>query len=118
MWGYVNHKNRILANKIFDMIVDKDIAKLFNNGSSLKEKDQEFLKMYVWPIARNNATIHASYYCNLFNTTSLPFPTQRIQTYCFTTCTSCCNSDRYKTKWKYECPVECRPSNHKDWIYC
>ena len=70
---------------------------------------------FVYPWAKYNALEHDSYSCGNF-TNSHPFPTQRLMVpnnfvggvYKFT----------QKFALKLVCPMECRPWNHQDWVYC
>ena len=68
---------------------------------------------YVWPWAEDIALSHDAYFCKKFPK-SRPFPTRRknvpnnfVGSY----------FNKNETHWK-ECPEECRPVDHKDWIYC
>lgn len=119
MWGYANHKNRELANWLFILLIDEKISNSYNrNNASMKGRDQHFLSDYFWPIAKENATIHASYFCNKYGVLGKPFPTQRPKHFCFIPCSYCCDEIFLKKLWTDLCPMECRPKNHKDWIYC
>jgi hypothetical protein len=117
MWGYAVLKNRILANEIISLFVNKKIASKYNyNGESPKGFDQYFLADYIWYEARKNSTIHDSYSCTQFGPSS-PFPTERPKPMCFVSCLYCCNST-LNNEINAECPWKCRPQNHKDWLNC
>ena len=119
MWGYANYRDRLLGTKVFNLIIDKKISERYNlNGKSKKGSDQDFLSSYVWPIAKKNATIHASFFCNKYGAKSIPFPTQRPKYYCFVPCAYCCNEKLNNKTWTDECGRECRSDEHKDWLYC
>jgi hypothetical protein len=122
MWGYQNFRNRETANKIMGLIKDHEIAKIFNpTGKSEKGRDQDFLQEKVWNnFAVYNSMTHASYYCNKFGGSNIQaFTIQRPKTYCFATCSLCCDLI-YNSSWPLDwtCPIECRPKNHSDWDYC
>ncbi len=110
MWGYKNSMNRETALMIFNKI--KDHASSYY---AAKYTDQFFLRDKVWPIAKQNATIHDSFHCKQYGGES--FPKQRMEKYCFAACDGVCCEDSTH-KWPYVCPIECRPKDHKDWIYC
>jgi len=75
--------------------------------------DQGFLKRYLWPWGKWSALSHDAYTCLQFPRTS-PFPTQRkLSTNNFVASVVSSNDILQK-----ECPVKCRPKNHKDWKYC
>ncbi|XP_045585469.2 uncharacterized protein [Procambarus clarkii] len=77
--------------------------------------DQEILKLYLWPVARLNATVHDSYTCKRFGK-SLPFPSERVN---FTFVGQRSYRNRYRRERTYiACPINCRPKKHKNWFYC
>ncbi len=116
LWGFANVRNRSQASILFSLIKDKEIANRYYN-SSLKGRDQHFLRDYFYKYARLNGTIHDSYHCKLFKDSS-PFPTQRSKVFCYLSCYRCCEEKYLKTLWPHKCPNECRPFDHKDWEYC
>ena len=121
MWGYANVRNRDLANWLFILLTDQEITNGYNrNKVSKKGRDQRFLKDYYWPIALENSTIHASYFCNNYGNKipARPFPTQRPEYYCFVPCSYCCNKDLNNKIWKEKCSSDCRPKDHQNWTYC
>lgn len=77
-----------------------------------KWSDQFFLRDYVYSLVKNDSLIHVSYLCAFYKD-SIPFPTRRVGD-CFVGQVGNCN----KNSTFIECPVECRPKGHKDWIYC
>ena len=116
MWGFANYRKRDLGNKLIEFLKNKTIANDFNkNGKSDKGKDQDFLHAYFWPSAKLDALIHDSYICQKYG--GIPFPTKRPNNYCFVPCAYCCDP-KYNASWGYECPKECRPKDHQDWIFC
>ena len=79
-----------------------------------KHFDQRMLRKHVYPLIKNNSTIHDSYLCKIYKD-SVGFPSKRIGS-CFiggvSQNTTCENENGKK------CPVECRPIDHKDLINC
>jgi hypothetical protein len=113
MWGFNNKLNRTLANSIFNIIVDPKIAKSYNsNMKSPKGADQYFLNDYVYSLVINDLISHDSYFCKGYEK-GRPFPNKRIGN-CFVGDIYACNTNATY----HECPIECRPSDHKDWKYC
>ena len=50
-----------------------------------------------------------------------PFPTQRLDEFDnFVGCPECpgCTRGRIYFEEPFQCPKECRPPDHQDWIYC
>ncbi len=116
MYGFANVRNRELSKKLFSILIDKKIAnRYYKNGVSVKGLDQEFLREFFWEYAQKNSTIHDSYTCKEFQ--GKPFPTQRPNSFCYVSCIYCCE-DNYKHRTNKECPIECRPEDHQNWIYC
>ena len=113
MWGFYNSKNRQLANELFNRIVDPEISYKYNKVKNQKGKDQEFLSRHVYPILKKQSVIHDSYLCKNYKD-SEPFPTQRIGN-CFVGRVGNCNSTATDF---YQCPRECRPENHQEWLNC
>ena len=64
---------------------------------------------------------HDAYFCAMpeFQTASVkPFPTKRKdELFNFIGC-QVGREERITFEKEHECPVECRPTNHKDWLYC
>ncbi|XP_066974097.1 uncharacterized protein [Macrobrachium rosenbergii] len=76
--------------------------------------DQREMLRKLWPIAGRNITVHASYFCKNFGY-SEPFPTRRDN---FTYVGEKSFIAGYVMEPFAECPEECRPSNHMDWLHC
>jgi hypothetical protein len=110
--------NRTATRELFSKITDKYMAWRYLSGKGFGcGADQDFLSDQVWQLAEDVSTIHDSYSCNLFKN-SQPFPTQRQDKYvCFATCAFCCNST-INPELSVVCPVQCRPKEHQDWLYC
>ena len=114
MWGMHNSVNRDLGSKIFSLLMDSSLCLKYNlNGNSPKMNDQFFLRQKIYPIVVNQAVIHDSYTCHLF-AKSQPFPSQRIVMDFVGSVKSFSN----QSQDIIVCPQECRPIDHKDWIYC
>jgi hypothetical protein len=59
MWGFKMRNNRELANKIFQMIIDKKLSYKYNyQYKSPKGYDQFFLVDYVFNLIKKNSVIH------------------------------------------------------------
>ena len=75
--------------------------------------DQGFLKRYLWPWGKWSAVSHDAYTCQRFPRTQ-PFPTRRkLEPNNFVASIVEANDIL-----DIECPVSCRPKQHKDWTYC
>jgi hypothetical protein len=109
MWGLKVAKNKELSNKIFKKIIDSKIYSSIKEISK-RNNDQLFLRDKIYHLLRNVSIIHDSYHCKLYKD-SEPFPTKR-DGFSFVGFT-----DVYRTVNEY-CPIECRPINHSDWMYC
>lgn len=112
MWGAHTSLNRNLSKQIFELAIDEQISKTFNpTGLTPKGYDQSFLSQHVYKLIKTNSTIHDSYTCMSYQD-SKPFPTERKV------------KDHVGSVWVpepiniTECPKECRPRDHQDWIYC
>ena len=113
MWGFRPALNRTLSLYIFNKLQNRTLVKAYVGVG-----DQPFLVNEVWPYVENSALIHDSFHCQNFGGHGKPFPTQRPiinGSNIFVGCIKPCSHDQYKFG---ECPVACRPSNHKEWIYC
>jgi hypothetical protein len=121
MWGYQNFRNREVADKVINLIKNRDIARNYNpGGNSRPGGDQDFLGAHIWSIASPISLTHASFHCHSFGGAKiLPFPVQRQKTECFATCSICCDT-KYNKSWPQDwiCPEDCRPKDHLDWKYC
>ena len=115
MWGLQILKDRNLASQIAAKIFDPRIAKQYNKEINKKDKDQEFLRNKVYNMIKTSSLIHDSYCCKLYRD-SEPFPTQR-KGRCFIGGSgnqfNCENNSTFTP-----CPLECRPKDHTNWIYC
>ena len=116
MWGFKNSMDRNLAYHLFKFVLSKKISKNYNfHTQNEKGKDQEFLSKYFYPLIKSKSIIHDSFLCKIFDN-SLPWPMKRLSD-CFVGSPSYCN-ESLANKFYEECPFDCRPKNHKDWLYC
>ena len=116
-WGFANKLDREMAKYLFKIITNKFIASYYNKIKHEKGKDQSLLIDLFWTYSYRNSTTHDSYSCMIYG--GEPWPSKR-EKFCFFGCTYCCDqipSDQNKT-YTYVCPEECRPKDHKEWIYC
>ena len=132
-----------MAQYFLKVLTNKQVARYYNrNGQSPKQHDQWLLTRYFAPYIYDNSTTHDSYLCYWlggepcksflfelcywkynFNFKIYHFkkgPTQRPIYNCFVGCSECCEQIEDGDNFKYNkvCPKECRPKDHKDWIYC
>jgi hypothetical protein len=115
LWGFRPSFNRSLSRLILNKIHNRDLIKPY-----VGRADQAFLAEHVWPFAKPSLLVHDSFFCkDGFGYKTEPFPTQRPsanKTNCYVGCLrSCCGHGKMPFK---ECPKECRPKNHPEWIYC
>ena len=106
LWCFRNFKDRTLG---YNLLVE-----IFKNAKtrveSLKSDDQTLLNKFVWPIVKADTMQHDSYSCKKYPG-ARPFPNKRAN-YHFVGCIRPCGN------WAKQCPIECRPPNHKYWRYC
>ena len=109
MWGLKAAKERGLAQRIVDLVTDsKTAAKYpFRYGN-----DQSFLSNYVYKLIFGDSIIHDAYHCSDLNGT--PWPSRRAGD-CFVGNIYGCNETSGTAA---DCPVKCRPIDHKDWVQC
>lgn len=115
MWGFRNQKNRYLARQIADKIMHPDIAKQYNFDKNRKGDDQTFLGRHVYEFIKKNSIIHDSYHCKHYQDSD-PFPTKRNGS-CYVATYDKHRIDCEKQTFTV-CPLECRPKDHIDLIYC
>eukprot|EP00096_Caligus_rogercresseyi_P007457 TRINITY_DN25318_c0_g1_i1.p1 TRINITY_DN25318_c0_g1~~TRINITY_DN25318_c0_g1_i1.p1 ORF type:complete len:364 (-),score=14.41 TRINITY_DN25318_c0_g1_i1:7-1098(-) len=102
----------------------KAFSKLFKDTSGLayvnRNKggyDQVALTKYIWPWAKWKALCHDSYLCKKYSRTS-PFPSRRVEGIGNFVGSVVSLNGTLRFSKDSECPIKCRPKNHKDWIYC
>jgi hypothetical protein len=117
MWAFRVEYDRKFSRTFRSKLFDRSLITQYSLN-----KDQQFLADHLWPYAKDKAMVHASYWCTIpdWNQHHRPFPTQRpipnVTYYCFIGCPKPCCVDWYFDK--DPCPVNCRPKEHQDWIYC
>ncbi|XP_066946954.1 uncharacterized protein [Macrobrachium rosenbergii] len=109
LWGGTN-KDSSLMRKLRD--------EMFRQPLNLSRNfDQYLLANYVWPRIKDDVMQHNSYNCQQEGfTNSIPFLTQRIDGLY-------CGWGPFKFKERRKvfmtlCPEQCRPKDHKTWVYC
>ena len=119
MWGVKMTPN--ITAKIYESfkyIFDSD---LFYKDHNSKGPDQDILRMYIWPWARNFSMAHDSYFCKKYASEKMlsrAFPTERKdERFNFVGC-KIQEDCRLYFNYRTECPPECRPKHHPDWIFC
>jgi hypothetical protein len=115
MWGFRPSLNANTSRILHDKIHNQQLIKQYGGRG-----DQTFLASHVWPLAKPSVVAHDSFLCqNGFGHASEPFPTQRPsanETNCFVGCVRpCCGRGKMPFG---ECPKQCRPKDHPEWIYC
>ncbi|CAF0967925.1 unnamed protein product [Adineta steineri] len=117
LWGFRPALNRTSSRQFLQKILNRTLITMYK-----KDGDQDFLRAHVWPHIQDNFIAHDSYTCNTsYGKNSQPWPSQRPtlnSTFnnCFVGCVrSCCVPYPWTLK---ECPLECRPKNHPDWLWC
>ena len=119
MWGVkLTPKIEAKIYESFRFIFDSD---LFYKDHNSKGPDQDILRMYIWPWAKDFAMAHDSYYCKKYASEKMlsrAFPTERKDDrFNFVGC-KMQEDCRLYFNYRTECPPECRPKHHPDWKYC
>jgi hypothetical protein len=111
LWGVKSNKERLWMKNVSQYLLSPDVAQCYAG-----EGDQTFLEDYIWPRATmyNKMTLeYDSFLCGKFPN-SRPFPTRKKSPTLFVGCRRPnCTRDEHP-----ECPMECRPPDHQDWIWC
>ncbi len=117
MWGFYNERDRQLGKEIFKKIINEAIANKYHKAGTKTKKgpDQFFLTDHVYPLIKSQSIIHDSYLCQHYRD-SKPFPTQRIGN-CFIGSPQK-NQANCELKKFIECPIDCRPIEHRNWNFC
>jgi hypothetical protein len=121
MWGFYNKRNILISNKIYSLMINKEITKSYNFGNK-KLVDQYFLRDHVFPLVKNDAIIHDSYNCERLG--GNPFPSRRIglchigQKIFDSDCKTANDTNLFFTHRSPICPIECRPKEYLDWETC
>jgi len=106
MWGGTN-LNLSLTKSLRDELISQ------GDVPCNRTWDQDLLAEIVWPLIKSDMIAHDSYHCTKYEG-SQAWPTQR--------------EDKQfvgdKFPWRGPtfivppCPIQCRPKNHSNWIYC
>ncbi len=91
------------------------------NFTSPKGIDQIVLERHLWKVVLKDIVVHASYHCRMApEEKHRAFPTRRREsgnTYRNYVGSDGHDYDVIPTRFPV-CPEVCRPTNHKDWLYC
>ena len=79
------------------------------------QPDQRILTKYFWPWAKDTMMAHDSYCCKIFRAGWRPYPTARTNEAPNFIGAASLKATIPKGN---ECPQDCRPANHQDWVYC
>ncbi|CAG0889335.1 unnamed protein product [Darwinula stevensoni] len=111
MWGAKTFMNRSLmasltAKMLFETHLDHE-----------KEFDQDILREVLWPATKNQMMVHDSYFCSepeFEGPAYRPFPTRRDAKFFVS------YGPRFLPALKdvTKCPLQCRPREHRYWVYC
>lgn len=115
MWGFRPSLNPKMSRMFYEKIHNQALIRKYGGRA-----DQTFLSDQIWPYAKSDIIVHDSFLCKTsYGQIPIPFPSQRLSmndSGCFVGCLRPCCSDG---KLPFgECPKECRPKDHQDWIYC
>jgi hypothetical protein len=114
MWGYRPSLHPPLTNHILSKLCNVSLMKRYDRIG-----DQAFLLNELWDHVKEDMLVHASFHCLRFGPKADPFPTQRPalegNKHLFVGCVRPCTRADHLLR---ECPVKCRPEEHKDWLYC
>ena len=110
MWGArMDSGARGLLESGMERIME-DVLFVVREKKWYKGLDQDLLKYWIWPLVRNQTCVHDSYLCQTFKSNNWrPFPTQRGGDFVGAVGGKGLNQT---------CPVECRPPQHQEWIFC
>ncbi|CAF4599063.1 unnamed protein product [Rotaria sp. Silwood2] len=114
LWGASLIRARHTLVNIFKPMLIPSIVQNYHIN-----EDQKFLNDYVKDHVRNHSLIFDSYFCEILG--GQPFLSQRPIDGCYLGCIRpCCNNAKnvHFRERKIPCPIECRPKDHLDWIYC
>jgi hypothetical protein len=115
MWGIKTRFDKTLSKYLYKVITSRLITAWYSLYTGEKGHDQYILNWYFWPHVKANSTIHDSYTCQKFG--GKAFPSQRPPyEECFVGAMGSCKKKH--SSYKLVCPIECRPQEHPDWIYC
>jgi hypothetical protein len=115
LWGAATKRARYSLFDTFQPILVPLIARQYTGAG-----DQQFVSDVVWPKVKQRSLSFDSHFCQKYG--SRPFLSQRPKGNCFLGCVRPCCDDTTRnensSKYMKPCPIECRPKDHQDWIYC
>ena len=116
LWGFRAEYDRALSDRLFHLIVNPSMKKWYRNNWRRKDTDQVFLEKYFLSIVEKNHTAHDSFFCLKYG--GKPFPKPRPSYYCHVGGYGCCGPQFLNASFPHECTYECRPYEHKEWVFC
>lgn len=114
LWSSAIYRNRLLFLRLFSILLDKNKVQQYS-----LVHDQTLLMDIVWPKVKQQTLVFDSYTCEQFTDGhQYPFPTQRPSRDCHLGCIRPCCQNSSRIILSKPCPIQCRPKNHTDWLYC
>ena len=116
MWGFRPPLDPATSRSIHEKIHNRHLVARYGGSG-----DQTFLASELWPHVRGRTLVHDSFLClHNYGKKTNAFPTQRSssanQSSCFVGCVRpCCVQGILPFG---QCPLQCRPLDHPEWIYC
>jgi hypothetical protein len=135
LWGLDTEKNKKLANFMFRALTDPNPKGWHEKSlSNVNQAQTEFLDQFKFYID-SDILSHDSFFCHLYKGNVRSFPVRRTAEYCleisgkeYGCCANTNSNDYYNESGvrglllasghKRQCPKSCRPTEHKDWLYC
>lgn len=117
LWGFRSELDRALARQLLHMFTSPSMHRWYDLHRHEKQADQIFLEDFYRRFVEVNMTAHDSFHCARFPQ-SRPFPKQRPVYYCHVGGYGCCGPLFLNASFPHECPYECRPTEHKEWVFC
>merc|ERR1711963_201623 len=85
----------------------------------MKTLDQTILQRFVWPLVSKYTLAHDSHLCKKYkDSETKAFPTERMQGVGNFVGSVIETGGSMSFTEEFECPKDCRPPDHQDWIYC
>ena len=114
LWTTAQYRDRSLFLRLFGVLLDRTRVQRYTLTN-----DQKLLTNLVWPKVKDQTLSFDSFTCQYFNQgTQRPYPTQRPSMDCHLGCVRPCWQNSSRMMVPRPCPMQCRPPNHLDWIYC
>ncbi|XP_049849060.1 uncharacterized protein LOC126317237 [Schistocerca gregaria] len=110
MWGARPELKREALKALAEVITGEPKGK--------KGQDQWLLAKHVWPNIRGDVWQHDAFYCHKYSSHGhmRAFPTPRNHTVVYNFVGNRFGVDTQPLV--KECPQQCRPADHQDWLYC